>query len=153
MTINCEKYIRKLFSVPQNSAIIFEELNITKNNDPSGIECHIKIQKGKKYSTFIIKKPLEAITYEDVDLLYQSFINYAVGNRPFKKTLLKFFGWWIIFGGTLTAFSVCPICGQLGCPIGIGTTGLLAGFLALVKQYSNDFFYLLKNLFAKKNSY
>lgn len=59
---------------------------------------------------------------------------------PFVKRLLssgalRFAGWWSIFAGALALNSVCPICGGAACPVGIGTTGVIAAVLAGAKQW------------------
>ncbi|MBN2078430.1 MAG: hypothetical protein JW838_05660 [Spirochaetes bacterium] len=62
------------------------------------------------------------------------------GAKTFVKKLvasgaLRFAGWWSIFAGALALYSVCPVCGTVGCPVGIGVTGVLAGLLAALKQW------------------
>jgi hypothetical protein len=54
--------------------------------------------------------------------------------------MLRFTGWWSIFAGILAINSVCPVCGSTACPIGIGATGLIAGFFAAVKQWGGRIF-------------
>ena len=40
--------------------------------------------------------------------------------------LLKFFGLWATFAAFYSSMSVCPVCGQQGCVVGVGTS-VLAG--------------------------
>ncbi|HQO03050.1 MAG TPA: hypothetical protein PLI62_12335 [Spirochaetota bacterium] len=49
--------------------------------------------------------------------------------------VIRFAGWWSIFAGALALNSVCPICGGVACPVGLGTTGIIAGLLAGIKQW------------------
>jgi hypothetical protein len=63
----------------------------------------------------------------------------AAGRGFLKKAaaagLVRFAGWWSLFAGALALNSVCPVCGNAGCPTGIGSFGLIAAVLAFVKQY------------------
>jgi hypothetical protein len=51
---------------------------------------------------------------------------------PFIGRLFRFFTWWLIFSGIYASSSVCPFCGQYGCPVGAGSAGLVGGFFALL---------------------
>jgi hypothetical protein len=51
---------------------------------------------------------------------------------PFIGGLFRFLTWWLIFAGIYASSSVCPFCGQPGCPVGAGSAGLVGGFFALV---------------------
>ena len=64
--------------------------------------------------------------------------------------ILRFIGWAIGFGGLYATFSACPFCGQPGCPVGAGTTGIIGGFFALCMQIWNIPVKRLKNLFRRK---
>ncbi|MBN2160127.1 MAG: hypothetical protein JW807_12085 [Spirochaetes bacterium] len=55
--------------------------------------------------------------------------------RRLSSGIMRFAGWWSIFAGALALHSVCPICGSTGCPVGIGTTGIIAGLAAALKQW------------------
>jgi hypothetical protein len=46
--------------------------------------------------------------------------------------VLKFLGWWSGFAGLYAMFSVCPFCGQAGCPVGAGTAGVFGGLFAFL---------------------
>lgn len=63
----------------------------------------------------------------------------AAGRVLLRKTaaagLVRFAGWWSLFAGALALNSVCPVCGNAGCPTGIGSFGLMAAVLAFFKQY------------------
>lgn len=47
---------------------------------------------------------------------------------------LKFIGCWFGLAGLYSAFSVCPFCGQQGCPVGIASASAIGAFLALCIQ-------------------
>jgi hypothetical protein len=51
---------------------------------------------------------------------------------PFFGGLFRFLTWWLIFSGIYASSSVCPFCGQYGCPVGAGSAGIVGGFFALV---------------------
>ena len=59
----------------------------------------------------------------------------AAGRALLRKMaaagLVRFAGWWSLFAGALALNSVCPVCGNAGCPTGIGSFGLIAAFLGL----------------------
>jgi hypothetical protein len=59
----------------------------------------------------------------------------AVAKRhPIIGAILRFSGWWFGFSALYGTFAVCPFCGQSGCPVGAGSSGLIGGFLALCMQ-------------------
>jgi hypothetical protein len=51
---------------------------------------------------------------------------------PFIGRAFRFFTWWLIFSGIYASSSVCPFCGQFGCPVGAASAGIVGGFFALV---------------------
>jgi hypothetical protein len=55
------------------------------------------------------------------------FSHYPVVGR-----FLRFFTWWFIISGIYASSSVCPFCGQMGCPVGAASAGVVGGFFALV---------------------
>ncbi len=52
---------------------------------------------------------------------------------PFGR-LFRFIGLWFGFTGLYAAFSVCPFCGQPGCPVGLASSGAIGGLFALCFQ-------------------
>ena len=67
----------------------------------------------------------------------------AAGRVLLRRTaaagLVRFAGWWSLFAGALALNSVCPVCGNAGCPTGIGSLGLIAAVMAFFKQYGRGF--------------
>jgi hypothetical protein len=58
---------------------------------------------------------------------------------------IRFAGWWSIFAGALALNSTCPLCGSASCPVGIGTTGLIAGLFAALKLWGGRLFSLFRS--------
>jgi len=56
----------------------------------------------------------------------------ALGSRwpRWLKPVARFLTWWLGFFALLGAFSVCPFCGQAGCPGGPASAGLIGGIAA-----------------------
>mgnify|MGYP006961682514 CR=1 FL=1 len=85
-------------------------------------------------------------------------VNDAGSTRPtFMKRLiasgaLRFAGWWSIFAGALALNSVCPICGGASCPVGIGTTGVIAAVLAGTKQWGGAIIRYVRGFFGSSKA-
>lgn len=134
-----ENHIRDIFTTPATAIIRINEEEHTDDSGTNTIKTTIQFISGRKTSpTYTILKPAPDISEEDIRLLYNSVIATVSQKHPLRFNLFRLFGWWFIFAGALTAFSICPICGQVGCPVGIGTTGIIAGVLALVKQHGHE---------------
>lgn len=65
--------------------------------------------------------------------------------------VLRFFGWWFGFSGLYAIFSVCPFCGQPGCPVGAGTAGLFGVFFASIMK-GKTFLSALLSMFSRKRA-
>ena len=77
----------------------------------------------------------EDITHSHINNAAEELRSIAAAKHPFLSRIPGFLGWWVIFAGSLSMFSVCPVCGSPVCPVGIGITGIVAGCMALCKQY------------------
>jgi hypothetical protein len=53
---------------------------------------------------------------------------------PLKRWLL----WFLAFFGIYASSSVCPFCGALGCPVGIGGAAVVAAVFAGLWQYGKS---------------
>gem|GEM_PF-802063 len=82
----------------------------------------------------------ECATAPDPGVVQDAIENMTLVQKLKYHGLLRFAGWWSIFAGALAVNSVCPICGTQGCPVGIGTTGIIAAFFAGLKQWGIVFF-------------
>lgn len=58
--------------------------------------------------------------------------------------LFRFIGWWFGFTGLYAMFSVCPFCGQQGCPVGLASAGSVGAFLSLCLQDWKRLFTFIK---------
>jgi hypothetical protein len=73
-------------------------------------------------------------------------------DKPIKLSplgyIVKLFAKWFGFTSLYSAFSVCPFCGQPGCPVGIGSASIIGAFFALV---FNDWRILIRFIKTKFN--
>lgn len=107
----------------------------------------IKISDEKEIHLTVPKK-LDDITKSDIIEAKNSLADESLkGGEFLKSKIFRLGGWWLIFAGSIGLFSVCPICGRQGCPVGIGIYGILAGMLAFLKVFLKDLFAKLSSLF------
>jgi hypothetical protein len=140
-----KEWVSDIFRLSETSIIHIGEKSHSHQSDSHTAITEINIQINAKRSySFTIEKPLATVTHDDVVMLKDSLKKHALHQHPFLAKFARFFGWWFIFAGTFAAFSVCPVCGQVSCPVGVGTTGILAGFFALVKQNGRQFLHYIK---------
>jgi len=100
---------------------------------------------------YTITKPVRDIGYNDIKVRKESIERNVVKKHPVLGRLLRFSGWWFGFSGLYAMFAVCPFCGQTGCPVGIGSAGLVGGFCALGMQNGKAFFqFIHSKLFGKR---
>jgi len=66
---------------------------------------------------------------------------------PFGR-LFRLLASWFGFTGLYAAFSVCPLCGQQGCPVGIASAGTVGALGALCLQDWKRLFAYIKNRFS-----
>lgn len=72
--------------------------------------------------------------------------------NPVIGGLLRFFSWWLVFFGIYASSSVCPFCGQAGCPVGVGAAGIMGGFFAAIWIYGKAWLDRLKELIGRLGS-
>ena len=51
-----------------------------------------------------------------------------------KNRIINFMLRWLAFFGIFAGTTVCPFCGQPGCPVGAGSAAFAGGFFALFTQ-------------------
>ena len=85
---------------------------------------------------YTIPKPPANIKYEDIELLRTAdeHENHIHKKNTILGYLFRFSIWWLSLSGLYMVFATCPCCGQVGCPVGAGSAGLIGGFFTLCKQ-------------------
>lgn len=73
-------------------------------------------------------------------------------NYPILGRLFRFLIWWLAFMGIYASSSVCPFCGQAGCPVGLAGAGVVGGFFALVVGKGKTFSIYLKRALSRIGS-
>ena len=68
--------------------------------------------------------------------------------RTWLKPTLRFLAWWFSFFALLGPRSVCPICGQAGCPGGTASAGVFGGLFAALISIPR----WIRNLFGRRRS-
>lgn len=53
-----------------------------------------------------------------------------VGRARWLRPIARFAAWWFSLFALLGPLSVCPVCGQSGCPGGAASAGILGGIMA-----------------------
>jgi hypothetical protein len=76
--------------------------------------------------------------------------HHSVKHPAFAK-IIHFFKWWLGLTGLIAATSVCPFCGQPGCPVGVGAATTIGGILSLFMQDWKEPFRRLYRRFSKKD--
>ncbi|HOO72691.1 MAG TPA: hypothetical protein PK926_13085 [Spirochaetota bacterium] len=149
---NIQAWMKTYFKLPAGCTVCIDEKENTATHEScrldtpeDGLITDITIYLGEKpVLNCSVNKPAANIQEEDIAALRESVKTLAYKTHPFLAKIFHFLGWWAIFAGSLSLFSVCPICGQIGCPVGVGVTGVIAGLLAFLKQYLKDFVLLIK---------
>ena len=67
--------------------------------------------------------------------------------------LFRFIGLWFGFTGLYASSTVCPFCGQQGCPVGIASAGTIGAFFALCFQNWKRFFSFIKKRIKRKKEF
>lgn len=119
-----------VLGLPETAVVDFAECrHKERQGSLTGTRISICVS-GMHSHEHMIAKPLAAITDEDIKLLRaEHHVKPA-----FLGQLFRFFGWWLGFTGLYAMFTVCPFCGQQGCPVGAGGAGVVGGFFALCMQ-------------------
>jgi len=141
-----EKWIVEVFNLSNE-----ETINLAEHEDEKGGQhfFHTEITVRDKFDQnrqYTIKKSVTEITQKDIQRLRRYVKFERLKKLPVIGNLFRFIGLWIAFTGIYSMFAVCPFCGQLGCPVGAGSAGVVGGFFALVVQNMKN----LINFFQKK---
>jgi len=144
------QWISDTFHLSSNTVVsISEHRNSHDKSASSHTEITIEAATGGN-KQFIIKKSIGEITEQDIQKL-QRFARFErLKKLPIIGNLFRFMGLWAAFTGMYAMFSVCPFCGQVGCPIGAGSAGLVGGFFALAVNNGKQFIRNINFLEIKK---
>lgn len=128
------QWIGDTFRLPKD-AIINISQHRDDENKPDSFHTEITIEnKGGKNFQYQINKPINEITAKEIKRL-RRFIKFEqLKKLPIIGNLFRFLGLWLAFTGVYAMFAVCPFCGQVGCPVGAGSAGVIGGFFALIVQ-------------------
>ncbi|MER3447441.1 MAG: hypothetical protein C4291_11660 [Candidatus Dadabacteria bacterium] len=139
-TINPNQQIQgwviEAFNLPKKTVVDINKRECIEGQR-SSMDTIITVHSCRDHThEYTIPKLPNNIRYEDIELL-------RTGNEHehhiYKKNtvlgyLFRFSIWWLSLSGLYMMFAACPCCGQVGCPVGAGTAGLVGGVFALCKQ-------------------
>ena len=139
------KWIKEIFELSEEIKIDIGETQ-DQHKDHIHYQTTITIQnQGDNPDSYIIKKPLQEIEKKDIQLLKRR-ANVEKGKlHPIFGPVFRFIAWWFAFTGLYSMFAVCPFCGNAGCVVGVGSAGIVGGFLALMLQYGKTAVSFIKN--------
>ena len=136
-----KQWIIEAFHLDENAKIII--------TTPTTGQTVITItQDGDEPYQYTIKKSKAEITEKDIQKL-RRFIKFEkLKQVPIIGNLFRFLGLWLAFTGVYAMFAVCPFCGQVGCPVGAGSAGVIGGFFALIVQNMKSLLNFVHNKFS-----
>ncbi len=139
-------WTREVFSLPDIFTVHISETGPGSGSGQCPVSTEIRIMLDEvEKSRFSLNMPAETVTKEEIVLLHDS-IEKSVKSSFISRNVYRFFGWWMIFAGSFTLFSVCPVCGQAGCVGSLGFTAVISALLALLKNFSSR----IKDYFRKE---
>lgn len=74
---------------------------------------------------------------------------WKISQYPVIGGLWRFFCYWLVFFGIYASSTVCPFCGQPGCPVGVASAGIMGGFFATIWIYGKAWLVRLKGLIGR----
>ncbi|MBC2716328.1 MAG: hypothetical protein HF978_13545 [Desulfobacteraceae bacterium] len=92
---------------------------------------------------------MKTITPADHDCKCAKPVGPVDGQKSIKKRIMHFLFRWLAFFGIFAGTTVCPFCGQMGCPVGVGGAAAAGGFFALLSQNWRAAISTVKNIFKK----
>ena len=116
-----------------------------KDNENTPITL-IYIKNTNTNQEYTIKKNILDISIDDIESLPNT-----KNISKIKKLAIRFIGIWIAFAGLYTVFNVCPVCGQMGCPVGMSVSVVIGGIAAFILQGFKMFKEILKLRVKKLN--
>ncbi len=129
-----KQWIYDAFRLSKDAVIKISQHREDKNRfDSSRTELTIEQKSGKRFQ-YQINKQINRVTEQDIKRLRRFAKFEKLKQLPIIGNLFRFLGLWLAFTGVFAMFSVCPFCGQMGCPVGAGSAGVVGGFFALAVQ-------------------
>jgi len=145
----CNAWIKEIFKLSEETKIDILETQ-KSHGDHIHFQTTFTIQnQGDNPNLYIIKKPLQEIEKKDIQLLKRRATVEKRKLHPIFGPVFRFIAWWFAFTGLYSMFAVCPFCGQAGCVVGIGSAGVVGGFLTLMLQYGITMYSFIKNTTRK----
>ena len=143
------RWIVEAFNLPKGTAVTASERECNGEQCPS-IVTDVTVHLGKNHAhKYTIPKPLGDMTYEDIKLLRTTIEAHVVKKHPILGRLFHFFGCWFACSVLYAMSAVCPFCGQVGCPVGAGSAGLVGGFFALFALWMQNWKAFVKFIYSK----
>jgi hypothetical protein len=131
-----EGWVIEAFNLPKETVV-----NINKREcmeeQLSSMDTVITVHSCRDHThEYTIPKPAADIKYEDIELLRTAdeHQHHIHKKNTILGYLFRFSIWWVSLSGLYMLFATCPCCGQVGCPVGAGSAGLIGGFFTLCKQ-------------------
>ncbi|MFZ5517196.1 MAG: hypothetical protein ACOY90_11195 [Candidatus Zhuqueibacterota bacterium] len=144
---NIKTWIRLGFSLPNHAEIKVRESDGAAVADRKTI-IEILLDHGDPRQ-FEIDVPLESVSRRHVYKLIEQEVETRGEKRSVMGKVIRFFAWWFGFSSLYATFAVCPFCGQLGCPVGMGSAGFVGGFFALLMQDWKNMIGYLRTRFSR----
>jgi len=72
-----------------------------------------------------------------------------VDRKSMRNRIIHFLFRWLAFFGIFAGTTVCPFCGQPGCPVGVGGAAVGGGLFALLTQNWKAAVLIIKNKIIK----
>lgn len=146
-----QQWIRATFHLSKDAVIKISEHSYKKFNS-FHTEVTIEEKIGKKFQ-YQVNKPITEVTEKDIKRLRYFAKFEKLKNLPIIGNLFRFLGLWLAFTGVYAMFSVCPFCGQAGCPVGAGSAGVIGGSFAFAVNNGRQFVKKISFLEIKKMFY
>lgn len=145
-----KQWIIEVFHLNENTKIKIAE-QATSTAEPATSHTVITInQDDNDTYQYTIKKPRAEIAEKDIQKLKQFIKFEKLKQVPIIGNLFRFLGLWVAFTGIYAMFAVCPFCGQMGCPVGAGSAGVVGGAFALAVNNGKQFVKKINFLEMKK---
>ncbi len=146
-TEEIKKWITSILNLPEEARIeLIEKKTDGSNSLPVNTVINVQFNKERSRS-FTISKPLNIITRSDISAIKNEIDRAAGQKHPILSRILRLFGLWTAFTGFYAVYGICPCCGLIGCPVGIGSAGIVSGVFALGVQNWKTFIVFIKSRF------